>query len=109
MNEEQRRSISSQRLLFSSKQEELNQLARRIEELHQRLNGCQTSRWIDPFIRSADHRTLLDSVQHTWKQINMGDIELRLLQLANSFAVTHSSSIHPNDQIQHLNSSDEVS
>ena len=39
----------------------------------------------------------------------MADIELRLLQLANSFAVAYSSSIQPHDQIQHLNSLEEVS
>jgi chromosome segregation ATPase len=77
LNEQQSHKIAYQRELFTSKQEELNQLDHRIEELQQNLIKKKTT--------SNTFQKGLNSVKDTLNNINIAEIEKRMVQLANSF------------------------
>ncbi|CAF4366454.1 unnamed protein product, partial [Adineta steineri] len=108
LNEQQSRKIAYQREVYASKQAELNQLDRRIDELQQRLKKKRTltsnrssiptpstttaTAVVEPFTSSAGYRTAFDTVQDTLNNVKIAEIEKRMVQLANSFNATSSSS-----------------
>ncbi|CAF0765090.1 unnamed protein product [Rotaria sordida] len=112
LNEQQNRKITYQREIITLKQAELNQLDRRIEELQKRLKMKTTSHptkstFVDTFTSSNGFKTVLDTVQNTLNNINIAEIEKRMVQLANSFNLINtngSSFASQNDQINNSNS-----
>ncbi|CAF1259481.1 unnamed protein product [Rotaria magnacalcarata] len=127
LNEQQSRKIAYQREVYASKQAELNQLDRRIEELQQRLKKKRilisnrtnmstpsmttpttittTTAVVEPFTSTAGYRTAFDTVQDTLNNVKIAEIEKRMVQLANSFNATSSSSpTNNNEQISNSNS-----
>lgn len=106
MNEQQSRKIAYQREVYASKQAELNQLDRRIEELQQRLKKkrtiasnrsiistpSSTTAVVEPFTSTTGYRTAFETVQDTLNNVKIAEIEKRMVQLANSFNTTSSSS-----------------
>ncbi len=104
LNEQQSRKIAYQRDVYASKQAELNQLDRRIEELQQRLKKKRTlasnrssistpsTAVVEPFTSTTGYRTAFDTVQDTLNNVKIAEIEKRMVQLANSFNATSSSS-----------------
>lgn len=112
MNEQQSRKIAYQRDVYASKQAELNQLDRRIEELQQRLKKKRTiasnrstistpstTAVVEPFTSTTGYRTAFETVQDTLNNVKIAEIEKRMVQLANSFNTTSSSSpTHLNEQ-----------
>jgi hypothetical protein len=104
LNEQQSRKIAYQREVYASKQAELNQLDRRIEELQQRLKKKRTltssrssistpsTAVVEPFTSTAGYRTAFDTVQDTLNNVKIAEIEKRMVQLANSFNTNSSSS-----------------
>lgn len=124
MNEQQSRKIAYQREVYASKQAELSQLDRRIEELQQRLkkkrtlttnrstistpSSSSTTAVVEPFSSTAGYRTAFDAVQDTLNNIKIAEIEKRMVQLANSFNATSSSPTNINDQMNNSNSPKKV-
>ncbi|CAF0858886.1 unnamed protein product [Rotaria sordida] len=123
LNEQQSRKIAYQREVYASKQAELNQLDRRIEELQQRLKKKRiftsnrttistpsvppstTTAVVEPFTSTTGYRTAFDTVQDTLNNVKIAEIEKRMVQLANSFNATSSSSpTNINEQINNSNS-----
>ncbi|CAF3193942.1 unnamed protein product [Rotaria socialis] len=128
LNEQQSRKIAYQREVYASKQAELNQLDRRIEELQQRLKKKRilisnrtnmatpsmttsptttttATAVVEPFTSTAGYRTAFDTVQDTLNNVKIAEIEKRMVQLANSFNATSSSSpTNINEQISSSNS-----
>ncbi|CAF1121904.1 unnamed protein product [Rotaria sp. Silwood1] len=125
LNEQQSRKIAYQREVYASKQAELNQLDRRIEELQQRLKKKRTltsnrttistpstttttttTAVVEPFTSTTGYRTAFDTVQDTLNNVKIAEIEKRMVQLANSFNATSSSSspTNINEQINNTNS-----
>ena len=90
--------------MYASKQAELNQLDRRIEELQQRLKKKRTlvssrssipppsTAVVEPFTATTGYRTAFDSVQDTLNNVKIAEIEKRMVQLANSFNTASSAS-----------------
>ncbi|CAF3456913.1 unnamed protein product [Rotaria sp. Silwood1] len=112
LNEQQNRKITYQREIITSKQAELSQLDRRIEELQQRLKMKTKSTVVEPVILSTGFKTALDTVQDTLNNINIVEIEKRMVQLANSFNAINtsgSSIVSQYNQINNSNSSKKVS
>lgn len=120
MNEQQSRKIAYQREVYASKQAELNQLDRRIEELQQRLKKKRTlastrsaiptpstTAVVEPFTSTTGYRTAFDTVQDTLNNVKIAEIEKRMVQLANSFNATTSSS-SPNHLTEQSNSPKKV-
>ncbi|CAF4758755.1 unnamed protein product [Rotaria sp. Silwood1] len=108
LNEQQNRKITYQREIITSKQAELSQLDRRIEELQQRLKMKTKSTVVEPVILSTGFKTALDTVQDTLNNINIVEIEKRMVQLANSFNAINtsgSSIVSQYNQINNSNSS----
>ncbi|CAM4760935.1 unnamed protein product [Rotaria magnacalcarata] len=116
LNEQQNRKISYQREVFTTKQAELNQLDRRIEQLQQHLktktktkttsNSIQST-IAEPFTSSIGFKTALDIVEDTLNNINMIEIEKRMVRLANSFnsiSTSEPSITSQNGQINDSNS-----
>ena len=115
LNEQQSRKIAYQRDVYASKQAELSQLDRRIDELQQRLKKKRTfisnrsipsTAVVEPLTSSTGYRTAFDTVQDTLNNVKIAEIEKRMLQLANSFNATTSSSspTHLNEQLNNSNS-----
>ena len=94
LNEQQSHKIAYQRELFASKQDELNQLDHRIEELQQNLIRKKTT--------SNSFQKGLNTVKDTLNNINIAEIEKRMVQLANSFNsinTNESSLLNQHEQI----------
>ncbi|CAF4330878.1 unnamed protein product [Rotaria sp. Silwood2] len=122
LNEQQSRKIAYQREVYASKQAELNQLDRRIEELQQRLKkkrtltsnrttistplaATTTTAVVEPFTSTTGYRTAFDTIQDTLNNVKIAEIEKRMVQLANSFNATSSSSpTNINEQINNSSS-----
>ncbi|CAF1139143.1 unnamed protein product [Adineta steineri] len=110
LNEQQNRQITYQREIYASKQAELNQLNYRINDIQQSLMKkkiCQTITTTPvQTISSSNHfKIALDNVQNTLNNINIAEIEKRMVQLANSFNSinTNETSIIP--EINNTNNS----
>jgi len=83
------------------KQAELNQLNSRIEEIQQSLKKKKII--LQPVTSANSFKNALDSVQNTLNNINIAEIEKRMVQLANSFNLintSESSSNNSNSQKQ---------
>lgn len=121
MNEQQSRKIAYQREVYASKQAELNQLDRRIDELQQRLKKKRTltnnrssiptpsttaTAVVEPFTSTTGYRTAFDTVQDTLNNVKIAEIEKRMVQLANSFNTTSSAS--PTNLNEQMNSPKKV-
>ncbi|UJR24911.1 hypothetical protein I4U23_006275 [Adineta vaga] len=117
LNEQQSRKIAYQREVYASKQAELNQLDRRIDELQQRLKKKRTlatnrssiptpsttaTAIVEPFTSTTGYRTAFDTVQDTLNNVKIAEIEKRMVQLANSFNTTSSAS--PTNLNEQMNS-----
>jgi hypothetical protein len=65
---------------------------------------------VEPFTSSTGYRTAFDTVQDTLNNVKIAEIEKRMVQLANSFNTTSSSSspITLNDQSNNSNSPKKV-
>ena len=121
MNEQQSRKIAYQREVYASKQAELNQLDRRIDELQQRLKKKRTlttnrssiltpsttaTAVVEPYTSTTGYRTAFDTVQDTLNNVKIAEIEKRMVQLANSFNTTSSAS--PTNLSEQMNSPKKV-
>jgi len=71
------------------KQAELNQLNSRIEEIQQSLKKKKII--LQPVPSANSFKNALDSVQNTLNNINIAEIEKRMVQLANSFNLINTS------------------
>ncbi len=71
------------------KQAELNQLNSRIEEIQQSLKKKKII--LQPVTSTNSFKNALDSVQNTLNNINIAEIEKRMVQLANSFNLINTS------------------
>ncbi|UJR23886.1 hypothetical protein I4U23_026858 [Adineta vaga] len=99
LNEQQNRQIAYQREIYKTKQMELTQLDSRIEELQQQVQLKKSSH-----VQSNRFQTGLDHVQMTLNNINIAEIEKRMVQLANSFSL-----INTNDNDQSDRSKKDIS
>lgn len=68
-----------------------------------------TTAVVEPFTSTTGYRTAFDAVQDTLNNVKIAEIEKRMVQLANSFNATSSSSpTNLNEQMNNSNSPKKV-